>query len=105
MVRTIGSGQAASEAAVARFAAAVGGLPSGRGFGNFTTWVVEGCRTTQPLELLMASGVAPPTSPWPSLVSIQARLVVDGTPVLAGAPALLGQDGEATQLLASPNFD
>ena len=105
MVRTIGSGKAASEAAVAQFAAAVGGLPSSRGFGNFTTWAVEGCRLTQPLELLMASGVAPPISLWPSLVSIQARIDIDGTPVLVGVPALLGQNGEATQLLASPNFD
>jgi len=102
MGRTIGCRQAASEAAVAQFAAAVGGLPSAGGFAHFTAWAVEGCRMTQPLELLMDSRVAPSSMPLPSLVSVQARIDIGGEPLLVAAPALLG---EAPQLLASPNFD
>ena len=102
MGRTIGCGQPAREAAVAQFAAAVGGLPSAGGFARFTSWTVEGCRMTQPLELLMDSSVAPSSATLPSLVSVQARIDIGGEPLLVGAPALLG---EAPQLLASPNFD
>jgi hypothetical protein len=105
MGRTIGCSQAASEAAVAQFAAAVGTLPSAHGFANFASWVLEGCRLTQPLELLMDSRVAPSSATLPSIVSVQARIDVGGEPLLVGAPALLGRHGEAPQLLASPNFD
>jgi len=105
MGRTIGCGRAASEAAVAQFAAAVGTLPSAHGFANFASWVLEGCRLTQPLELLMDSRVASSSAALPSIVSVQARIDVGGEPLLVGAPALLGKDGETPQLLASPNFD
>jgi hypothetical protein len=91
MVRTIGSGDAAG--AVARFAAAVRGLPSERGFADFDAWLVEGCRLAQPLEPLMGSRVAPPHAPPTGmLVSVQASLSIAGTPVLIGAPGLVGGD-------------
>jgi Xaa-Pro aminopeptidase len=101
MVRTIGCGKAASEVAVARFAAAVRGLPGTRDFAGFGSWLVEGCRLAQPLEPLMGSRVAPPHAPPTGmLVSAEGRLDVAGTPVLIGAPALVGGD-----LLVEPICD
>jgi Xaa-Pro aminopeptidase len=93
MVRTIGCGQAASEAALARLAAAVRGLPGERGFMDCTSWLVEGCRLAQPLEPLMGSRAVAPHPPAPGmLVSVQTHLDIGGTPVLIGAPALVGGD-------------
>ena len=95
MTRTIGCEKA--EAAAATFAGAVRGLPSGRDFAGFGAWLVEGCRLAQPLEALMGSRVAPAQPPaLGMIVSVQAQLDV-GTPVLIGAPALVGQG-----LLAEP---
>jgi Xaa-Pro aminopeptidase len=93
MVRTIGCGEAASETAVARFAAAVRGLPGTRDFAGFDAWLVEGCRLAQPLEPLIGSRVAPPRAP-PSgmLVSAEGHFGGAGAPVLIGAPALVGGD-------------
>ncbi len=92
MIRTIGCGEAASEA-VRRFAAAVHGLPGSREFAGFGSWLVEGCRLAQPLETLMGSRVAPPHAPPTGmLVSVQGQLDIAGTPVLIGAPALVGGD-------------
>jgi Xaa-Pro aminopeptidase len=93
MVRTIGCGQAASEAAVARLATAVKALPDARGFDGFASWLVEGCRLAQPLESLMGSRVAPAHPPAPGMiVSAQAHIDIAGMPVLIGAPALVGGD-------------
>ena len=101
MTRTIGCGEAASKAALARFATAVRGLPSERGFENATSWLVEGCRMAQPLEPLMGARVAAASPPTPGmLVSAQASLRVAGAPVLIGAPALVGGD-----LLIAPICD
>jgi hypothetical protein len=101
MVRTIGCGEAASATAVARFAAAVRGLPGPRDFAGFSSWLVEGCRLAQPLEPLMGSRIAPPHAPpTGKLVSAEGRLDVAGTPVLIGAPALVGGD-----LLVEPICD
>jgi hypothetical protein len=92
MVRTIGCGDAAS-VAVARFAAAVGGLPGTRGFADFDSWLVEGCRLAQPLEPLMGSRIAPPHAPPVGmLVSAEGCINIAGTAVLIGAPALVGGD-------------
>ena len=96
MTRTIGCDGA--EAAAAAFAAAVRGLPSGRDFAGFGAWLVEGCRLAQPLEALMGSRVAlaqPPVAGM--IVSVQAQLDAGPTPVLIGAPVLVGQG-----LLAEP---
>jgi len=91
------------EEAAARFAAAVAQLPSTNGFDAFSSWLVEGCRISQPLESLMGSRIAEskPVAPR-SLVSVQACMAIDGRPLLLGAPALLGGRGEAASLLVHP---
>jgi hypothetical protein len=105
LVRWFGAPAIAREA-TARFAAAVAELPSDRGFAGFASWLVEGCKLTQPLDPLMGSrlGGAPPLLPG-ALVSVQGTLAIDGRTVLLGAPALLGAPGEAAGLLADPLFD
>ena len=102
VVRTLGSATG-GEGAAAMFAAAVAELPSGRGFAAFSSWLVEGCRIAQPLEPLMGSRMTDPSPPPPkALVSVQASLQINGRSVLLGAPALLGQRGEAASLLVHP---
>jgi Xaa-Pro aminopeptidase len=105
VVRTFDRGADAvgNEAAAARLAAAVAQLPSARGFAGFPFWLVEGCRIAQPLAPLMGSRVGEPHPPPPrSLVSVQAACEIDGRWVLVGAPALLGERGEAAALLVQP---
>jgi Creatinase/Prolidase N-terminal domain len=105
LVRSMCEAAVAQEAA-ARLAQAVAALPSDRGFAGFRSWLVEGCRTAQPLDPLIGSRLAegyPPLSG--SLVSVQAALSVDGQTVLLGAPALIGQSGAASGLIADPLYD
>jgi hypothetical protein len=104
LVRTFCDAPIARKAA-ARFAQAVAQLPSDRGFGGLTSWLVEGCRMTQPLEPLMGSrfGAANPPSP-DALVSVQGTVTIDGHNVAVGAPALLGAPGEAASLLIDPSY-
>jgi Creatinase/Prolidase N-terminal domain len=105
LVRTICEPVMARQAA-ARLAAAVAQLPSGRGFAGFDSWLVEGCRMAQPLEPLMGSRLdAPAPPPSGALVSVQGMIMIDGSPVAVGAPALLGSEGEAAALLADPLCD
>jgi Xaa-Pro aminopeptidase len=88
------------------FAAAVATLPDAGGFAGMRSWLVEGCRVAQPLEALMGSAIAEPRVPPPgALVSVQACIELDGEPVLLGAPALLGANGEPAALLLSPLYD
>ena len=54
---------ARTEEAAAAFAEAVARLPSDRGLSQFASFVVEGCRLSQPLEALMGSRVAEPRPP------------------------------------------
>ncbi len=92
-----------ADEAAARFAAAVAELPGAHGFGGFSSWLVEGCRIAQPLEALMGSRVSVPNPPVArALVSVQAGFEIDGRPVLLGAPALIGERGEAASLLVQP---
>jgi Creatinase/Prolidase N-terminal domain len=105
LVRTfVGDGAATpDEAAAGRFAAAVAELPSERGFAGFSSWLVEGCRIAQPLAPLMGSRVVEPDPPAPgALVSVQGSIEVGGQVVLLGAPALIGERGEAASLLVQP---
>jgi len=95
-----GSAAARAAAATAAFAAAVAQLPGDRGFAPFASFLVEGCRIGQPLEPLMGSRVAAPRAPA-GVVSVQACIVMDGEPVLLGAPALVGEAGEAASVLAA----
>ncbi len=96
---------AAVQQATERFAAAIAGLPNARGFAGFAAWSVEGCRMAQPLEPLMGSRLGAATAPPPgALVSVQGALAIDGMTIPVGAPALLGQRGEAASLLIDPLF-
>ena len=105
LVRAVGE-QAAAQQAAARFAQAVALLPSERGFADFRSWLVEGCRMAQPLEALTGSRLGTITPPLPgALVSVQAALALNGKTVLLGAPALIGQPGIAASLLVDPLFD
>ena len=98
--------QALLDKAAAQLAEAVAVLPSAHGFATFKSFVVEGCRTAQPLEALMGSRVEPASPPAPgALVSVQAAIGIDGATVPVGAPALIGLDGAAASLLASPLYD
>jgi hypothetical protein len=105
LIRSVGEEGVLHEAA-ARFAQAVALLPSERGFADCRAFLVEGCRIAQPLEALMGSRVSMPTPPPPgALVSVQVTLAINGTTLLLGAPALIGQPGAAASLLVDPLFD
>jgi hypothetical protein len=105
LIRCVCDAAIAQEAA-ARFAQAVALLPSDRGFAGFRSWLVEGCRVAQPLDPLIGSHLSEGLSPLPgALVSVQAALAVDGQTVLLGAPALIGQAGQASSLIADPLYD
>jgi hypothetical protein len=97
---------AIAQEAAARFAQAAASLPSDGGFSGFHSWLVEGCRMTQPLDPLIGSRLGEGRPPLPgALVSVQAALAVDGQTVLLGAPALIGQSGAASSLIADPLYD
>jgi Xaa-Pro aminopeptidase len=86
-------------------AAAVAALPSGRGFEGMASWLVEGCRVAQPLAPFMGSRVSEPQTPAPaSLVSVQARIAIDGAAILIGGPVLLGGPGAAAAFLVPPVY-
>ena len=100
-IRTTRSfGMVNPDAALERLAAAVAVLPDPGGFDGIASWLVEGCRTVQPLEPLMGSRVddqMPPVAR--AIVSVQACIAIDGVPHLVAAPALTGGRGEAASLL------
>jgi Xaa-Pro aminopeptidase len=99
-------GTARLREAAERFAAAAAALPSADGFAGMKSWLVEGCRVAQPLEPLMGSAIAEPrVPPAGALVSVQARIEIDGDAILLGAPAWLGTEGEPAALLVPPLFD
>jgi hypothetical protein len=50
----------------------------------------------------LGQGYPPPPG---ALVSVQAAFAVDGQTVLLGAPALIGQSGAASGLIADPLYD
>jgi hypothetical protein len=104
LVRTFGAA-ALREEATSRFAAAVAELPRDDSLRGFSSWLVEGCRIAQPLEPLMGSRLdeALPVSAR-SIVSVHATLNVEGHPVVVGAPALIGDAGEAASLLINPEW-
>jgi hypothetical protein len=105
LVRSMCEAAIVQEAA-ARFAQAVALLPSNRGFAGFRSWLVEGCRMAQPLDPLVGSRLGEGQPPLPgALVSVQAALAVEGQMVLLGAPALIGQAGQASSLIAHPLYD
>jgi hypothetical protein len=92
--------------AAAQFAQAVALLPGDRGFTGFRSWLVEGCRMAQPLDPLIGSRLGEGHPPLlGALVSVQAAVAVDSQTVLLGAPALIGQRGEASSLIVDPLYD
>lgn len=92
---------AALDAASARFAAALARLPDTSGLAGLPAWLVEGCRTTVPLEPLAGSALGDqPRLALGSIVSVQATLEQDGVPILIGAPVLLGGRGQPAGVLA-----
>lgn len=94
LVRTVDRNDApAGRQAVDRLTAAVAQLPDPEGFAAFPSWLIEGCRLTQPLDAVMGSRVAASTTPLPALVSVQARIDVAGFPVLIGCPAVVEKRG------------
>jgi creatinase/prolidase-like protein len=94
-----------AQQAAARLAQAIADLPSERGFSAFSAWSVEGCRIAQPLEPLMGSRIGTAIPPAPgALVSVQGVVAIDGRAVPVGAPALIGDRGEAASLLVDPSF-
>lgn len=93
-------------AATERFSAAVAELPDTSGMAGFKSWLVEGCRATQPLELLAGSMVDDRLAIAPgTVVSTQVTLESAHGPILLGAPALVGQRGEASSFLVQPPVD
>lgn len=92
--------------AAEQFANAVAQLPSDRAFANFSFWLVEGCRTTQPLDAFMGSRITETRLPATgALISVQARIDLENQPILLSAPALLGIRGETASLLVDPISD
>jgi Creatinase/Prolidase N-terminal domain len=103
LVRSMGDATLAQQGAE-RLAEACALLPSDRGFAGFQSWLVEGCGKTQPLDALMSSRLAIATPPPGSVVSVQAHLTIGGQAISVGAPALIGERGEAAGLLVDPSF-
>jgi hypothetical protein len=88
-----------------QFAAATALLPSTDGLAKFKSWLVEGCRATQPLEAFAGNLVADAIEIAPgAVVSVQATIDMPSGPVLIGAPVLVGRNGERSSLLVAPLF-
>jgi hypothetical protein len=108
MVRTFGRDAMVARdiaSAVTRFAAAVAPLPRIDSLEGFAAFLIEGCRTTTPLEPLVGTmlddtrAIAPGT-----VVTVQATIETNGRAILVGAPVLVGRNGEASSALVAPHF-
>jgi Xaa-Pro aminopeptidase len=92
--------------ATEQFAAATALLPKFDGLAGFTSWLVEGCRATQPLEAFAGNMLADTIEIAPgAVVSVQATIDTAHGPVLLGVPVLTGRNGERASLLVPPQFD
>jgi hypothetical protein len=109
MLRTVSRDPAAAPeiaAANERFAGAVALLPGIEGLRGLRSWLIEGCRATQPLEPLAGAMIQDAITPAPgTIVTVQTTIDTPAGPVLVGGPALIGHAGEAASLLTSPQFD
>jgi len=91
---------------VTSFAAAMVPLPRTDSLERFAAFLVEGCRTTTPLEPLTGTllddkrAIAPGT-----VVTVQATIETNGRAILVGGPVLVGRNGEASSALVAPWFD
>jgi hypothetical protein len=108
MTRTLARDQAVTAeiiAATERLAATVSSLPRLDAM-TFPSWLIEGCRTTQPLEPLAGTMLSDRAEIAPgSYVSVQATIETGQGPVLIGVPVLVGRSGEASACMASPQFE
>jgi hypothetical protein len=106
MVRTVVRGDTGLVAkASAQFAAAVADLPKLDKLAALRSYLVETARTAQPLEAVAGSAVPQPQAFAPgAIVTVQALAIVDGTPILLGAPAIAGSAGAPGAFLVAPTF-
>ena len=106
MVRTVVRGDARAVAAAGeQFAAAVAELPNLEKLAKLDSWLVETARTAQPLDAVAGSAVRQADAfPPGAIVTVQASIVVDGIPVLLGAPAAAGHAGSPGAFLVPPWF-
>ena len=90
-----------------QFAAAISALPAPTALARASSWLIEGTRTSTPLEPLAGSMMADGVALLPGeIVSVQATFKIDGQPLLIGAPVLIGRAGEpASQLVPPPRGD
>lgn len=94
------------EAGVESFAASVLDLPATSTVARSDGWLVEGCRTLQPLEALAGTRVADPLAiPAGGVVSVSLSFEQHGFPVLIGAPVLIGSFGLPSAALVIPRWD
>ena len=92
--------------AVTSFAAAIVSLPSIDLLGGFAAFLIEGCRTTTPLEPLAGTMLGDQRAIAPgTVVTVQATIETNGRAILVGAPVLVGRNGEASSALVAPRFD
>jgi hypothetical protein len=108
MTRTFARDTVAAEEiviATEKFAAAVALLPKTNELEAFPSWLVEGCRTTMPLEALAGTLLADSVELVPdAVVTVQATIYMPSGPVLLGAPVLLPHPGKRASFLLPPVF-
>jgi hypothetical protein len=108
MIRTLSPDAAFGDAiagAASQFAAAAAALPRTDALAGFAAFLVEGCRTTTPLEALQGTMIGDPLPLAAGMiVSVQATIASGGARVLVGAPVLLGGKGETAAPLVVPGF-
>jgi hypothetical protein len=81
-------------------------LPRTEHLERFGAFLVEGCRTTTPLEPLTGTMLDDKRAIAPgSVVSVQATIETSGRAILVGAPVLVGRNGEAASALVTPQFN
>jgi Xaa-Pro aminopeptidase len=106
LTRTLSRNPKMTEAlssAAEQFAASVAKLPDTSM--KVSSWLVEGCRATQPLMPLAGSMVGEPLEITPGMiVTVQATIDTPQGPALIGAPVLVGRNGESSALLVDPDF-
>jgi hypothetical protein len=91
--------------ATEQFAAAVAELPKLEAFAAMDSYLIETARTSQPLDAVAGSSVPHAlTIPAGGIVTVQAVTVIDGTPILLGAPAVASGAGKPGAFLVAPTF-
>ncbi len=109
MMRTLGRDAMLADdlaSATSQFATGLAALPQTDRLRSFAGFLIEGCRTTTPLEPLVGSMLADARSLAPgTVVSVQATVAANDRTILIGAPVLIGRNGEASSALIAPQFD